>query len=115
MCRRFPTGRHVAQFQSADLSAHSTSRHCQFGGGEGFYVTRASEKPDVSPIHFAPMPDTMHPHDANDIGNLINHAVIADTDAPVAFCAGQFPAAGRSRVAGQSFYRLDDPVMDFVR
>jgi hypothetical protein len=26
-CRRFPTGRHVAQFQSADVSAHSKSSH----------------------------------------------------------------------------------------
>ena len=28
-CRRFPTGRHVAQFQSADVSAHS--KHLRFG------------------------------------------------------------------------------------
>jgi hypothetical protein len=26
-CRRFPTGRHVCQFQSADMSAHSTSAY----------------------------------------------------------------------------------------
>jgi dethiobiotin synthetase len=27
-CRRFPTGRHVAQLESADLSAHSKASHC---------------------------------------------------------------------------------------
>jgi lysophospholipase L1-like esterase len=29
-CRRFPTGRHVARFQSADLSAHSKLGRCHF-------------------------------------------------------------------------------------
>jgi hypothetical protein len=28
-CRRFPTARHVASFQSADVSAHSKSEHCE--------------------------------------------------------------------------------------
>jgi hypothetical protein len=33
-CRRFPAGRHVAQFQSADVSAHSKLRRCQRLDGE---------------------------------------------------------------------------------
>ena len=81
----------------------------------GLPIRRYAATRQFSPINFPPMPDTMHPHDANDIGYFLNHAIIAHADAPVVFCPGKFPAAGRSRVVSQGFDGFDDPVVNVVR
>ena len=61
-----------------------------------------------------PMPDTIHAHDANDIGNFVNYAIIAHADAPVVFCSRKLPATGGSRIVGKGFDGFDDPIVGVV-
>ncbi len=45
-------------------------------------------------IHLAAVADSVDAHDANLVGNLVIHAAITDTDAPVVFASGQFAPDG---------------------
>ena len=47
-------------------------------------------------------------HDADLVGNFVNHAVVAHADAPVVFASGQLATAGRARIRRQCLNRRDD-------
>jgi hypothetical protein len=61
------------------------------------------------------MAQAVHAHNADFIGNFINHPVIADADALVVLAAGKFAATGRARVAGQCANRGNDAVVNIGR
>jgi hypothetical protein len=44
------------------------------------------------------MAHAMHAHDTDDMLNFVNHAIIADANAPVVFRSGKFPATGRTGI-----------------
>ena len=61
------------------------------------------------------MTDAIHTHHPDDVGDFINHPVVAHTDAPIVFSANEFPAAGRARIIRQSLNCLDDAVVNLLR
>lgn len=48
------------------------------------------------------MSNALHSHNSNHIGDFVDDAVIADTDAPPVVCASEFTAARRSRICGET-------------
>ena len=48
------------------------------------------------------MPHAIHPHYSNHISDLVNDAVISDTNSSVALRSSEFAAAGRPRVFGET-------------
>jgi hypothetical protein len=63
-------------------------------------------------VHVSAVADTVDTYDANLIGDLVNHAVVAYADAPVVLAPGQFAATGRARVCRQCPNRRNDPVVN---
>ena len=61
-----------------------------------------------SAINFAAVPHAVDAHDANLVGDFINHAVVAHSDAPVVLAACQLAATGRARFRRQCLNRRDD-------
>jgi hypothetical protein len=51
---------------------------------------------------------TVDTHHANRVGDLVNHTVIADADAPIVFAARQLAATGRTRLYRE---RLDAAII----
>ena len=54
------------------------------------------------------MPHAIDPHDANLVGNFVNHTVVAHADAPVGLGARQLAATGRARIRCQCLNRRND-------
>src|SRR5258708_37447895 len=68
-----------------------------------------------SAVNLAAMAHAVHAHNPDFIGDLINHPIVAHTDAPVVLGAGEFATTGRARVVGESANGGDDPVVNFGR
>ncbi len=68
-----------------------------------------------SPINFSAMAHAMHAHDAEDIRNFVNHAIVADANAPVIFRSRKFPAARWPGILCELLNRGDDAVVKVVR
>src|SRR3989442_942255 len=69
----------------------------------------------LSAINLAAMPHAVDAHDADLVGNFVNHAVVAHTDAPVVLAASEFAAARRTRIVRQCLNRRDDAVVNLGR
>ena len=61
------------------------------------------------------MPDAVDPYDAGRVVYVMDHAVVAHTDAPVVFRAGEFPATGWPWVSPQPLNRPDSAVVEVCR
>lgn len=55
------------------------------------------------------MPDAVNPDDLGAVVNFIQNAVQTNSDSPIVLAANQFPAAARTRLAGQLLDRANDP------
>jgi len=53
-------------------------------------------------INLATMTDSQFSDNSNHIRDLVNHAVITDSNLPIVLRSGEFAAAGWSRVFGKS-------------
>lgn len=67
------------------------------------------------PVDFAAVTDAIDANDTNLVGDLIHHPVVANPNPPIVSRTSQFAAAGRTRVAGQTLNRGDQPVVDIGR
>src|SRR5713101_9930355 len=74
-----------------------------------------SKSRQSSPIDFTPVAHAVDAHDANFVGNLVNHAVVAHANAPVISAAGKFATARWTRIRRQCLNRRDDALVDFGR
>lgn len=53
----------------------------------------------VLTINFSAMPHAVHPYHASCVVNVVNHTVVADTNAPVIFRADQLAAPWWTRIS----------------
>lgn len=61
------------------------------------------------------MAHSVDTHDANLVGDLVNHTIVTDADAPVVFAARQLATAGRTWVRCQCLNRRDHVVVSLGR
>jgi len=68
-----------------------------------------------STINIAAVTHTVDTNDANLVSNLVNHAVITHSDAPVAFAASQFAATRRTWVRRECSNCHDHAIVNLGR
>jgi hypothetical protein len=62
----------------------------------------------TSSIGFATMPHAIHPHYTNHISDLVDYAVITDTNSPVMLRSSEFAATNRARIVREITQSISD-------
>jgi hypothetical protein len=63
-------------------------------------------------VHFAAVANAVDTHDANFVGDFINHPVVTYTDAPIVLASRQLATTGRAWGCSQRSNRRNDAVVN---